>query len=80
MEEETQCAAHAVRAYIMKLMQSSQLDTVLLAARLPMIEATVKTHEEWIKSLRQGGNDGQPFVMEKDTFTLWCSLFGRCTS
>ena len=78
MEQEAQQAARIAHTIIVDAATSSGAEAVLLAARLPMIKATLDTSEEWAQCL-QDSDDRRPFILPRATFQRWCDLFGRTT-
>lgn len=79
IEEETQlCASGIVRLYQEEAHTNLQ-SSMLLAQKLPLADATIKSGSEWRKQLILGKRQDKLFKMPKETFEKWCGLFGRST-
>jgi hypothetical protein len=79
MEGESQRFASAIVFFCKS--ETNLQSSMILAQKLPIAEATIETGEEWKQQWCQhSSTQGQLFKMPKQTFRLWCSLFGRKTS
>lgn len=80
MEEESQRFAKTIVSFCKGEAYSNLQSSLILAQKLPIAEATIKSGEEWKQQWRRSSRQGQLFKMPEQTFRHWCSLFGRKTS
>lgn len=81
MEEESQgCARSIVSLHKTEEAYFKLQSSLLLVQKLPLAEAVINSAKEWKQRLTIDMTRCQScFVMPKQTFQHWCSLFGRST-
>lgn len=82
IEQETQKFAKIIVSLFEEKAYSNFQSSLLLAQKLPIAEATIKSARVWKKQLHHSKGQSQRllFKMPKQTFEGWCSLLGRKTS
>ncbi|KAL6899917.1 hypothetical protein GGI43DRAFT_53705 [Trichoderma evansii] len=80
MEEECQSFSRIIVSLHQRGETSSnRLQSLLLAQKLPIAEATIESGDAWKTQLSLGYSHNNIFKMSRETFEYWCKLFGRRT-
>jgi hypothetical protein len=64
---------------IVATLEKDGLETILIAQKIKIAEATAATKDDWARFHGQTSGFDRPVLVDLPTFRRWCDLFGRTT-